>query len=52
MQLAAANPSPLRDGFSHVGEGWLDVSEAQLQQLKVPSDIADSYDIEESWFAK
>ncbi|XP_050099967.1 death-associated protein kinase related [Anopheles aquasalis] len=51
MQLAAAKPS-LRDGFSHVGEGWLDVSEAQLQQLKVPSDIADSYDIEESWFAK
>ncbi|XP_055620241.1 serine/threonine-protein kinase 17A [Toxorhynchites rutilus septentrionalis] len=42
----------LPEGFRHVGDGRLDVDEARLQQLRVQQDLAEIYDIEESWFAK
>lgn len=42
----------LPEGFQHVGNGWLSVDDARLQQLRVQEDLAEIYDIEESWFAK
>lgn len=42
----------LPEGFRHVGDGRLDVDESRLQQLRVQQDLAEIYDIEESWFAK
>ncbi|XP_055547603.1 death-associated protein kinase related [Wyeomyia smithii] len=42
----------LPEGFRHVGDGRLDVDDARLQQLRVQQDLAEIYDIEESWFAK
>lgn len=42
----------LPEGFQHVGNGWLSVDDARLQQLRVQQDLAEIYDIEESWFAK
>lgn len=42
----------LPEGFRHVGDGRLDVDEERLQQLRVQQDLAEIYDIEESWFAK
>lgn len=42
----------LPEGFQHVGNGWLSVDDARLQQLRVQQDLAELYDIEESWFAK
>lgn len=42
----------LPEGFRHVGDGRLDVDECRLQQLRVQQDLAEIYDIEESWFAK
>lgn len=42
----------LPEGFRHVGDGRLDVDDVRLQQLRVQQDLAEIYDIEESWFAK
>lgn len=42
----------LPEGFRHVGDGRLDIDESRLQQLRVQQDLAEIYDIEESWFAK
>lgn len=42
----------LPEGFQHVGNGWLSVDDDRLQQLRVQQDLAEIYDIEESWFAK
>lgn len=42
----------LPEGFQHVGNGWLSVDDVRLQQLRVQQDLAELYDIEESWFAK
>lgn len=42
----------LPEGFQHVGNGWLSVDDVRLQKLRVQQDLAEIYDIEESWFAK
>lgn len=42
----------LPEGFQHVGNGWLSVDANTVQQLRVQQDLAEIYDIEESWFAK
>uniref|UniRef100_A0A182QH80 non-specific serine/threonine protein kinase n=1 Tax=Anopheles farauti TaxID=69004 RepID=A0A182QH80_9DIPT len=42
----------LPEGFYHVGDGRLSMSEEYLRQLKTPKPIAEVYDVEETWIAK
>lgn len=42
----------LPEGFQHVGNGWLSVDDDRLKCVKKQQDLAEIYDIEESWFAK